>query len=108
MDNPAAAHQVDLNNIPERKYKNKAILCLKLTGVSEDVRFTVAVLLNEIFITLYPESYHYIIAAIKKQSDTESNIKNLLSPIQLNDFKDEDAIYIIEDSEIDLGLLVSI
>ena len=108
LDNLASAHQVDLNNIPERTYKNKAVLCLKLPEVSEDVRFTVAILLNEIFITLYPESYHYITAMISKHSDTESNIIKLLNPIQLKGFSDEDAIYIVEDCEIDLGLLVSI
>jgi hypothetical protein len=108
LDNFAAAHQVDLNNIPARTYKNKAMLCLKLSGVSEDVRFTMALLLNEIFITLYPESYHYITAAIKNQSDTASGISELLSSVQLNGFTDMEAIYIIEDCEIDLGLLVSV
>jgi len=108
LDNLASAHRVDLNNIPERKYKNKAVLCIKLSEVSEDVRFTVALLLNEIFVTLYPESCHYITAAIKRKSDKVSDISALLSPVQLQGFNDEDAIYIIEDCEIDMGLLVSI
>jgi hypothetical protein len=108
LDNLAAAHRVDLSNIPDRTYKNKAVLCLKFPEVSENVRFTIALLLNEIFITLYPESCHYISATIKKHSNTTSNIMDLLSPIQLNGFNDEEAIYIIEDCEIDLGLLVSV
>ncbi|MDR0312281.1 MAG: hypothetical protein LBI14_01650 [Treponema sp.] len=108
LDNLAAAHSVDLNNIPDRVYEKKAVLCLKLPEVSEDVRFTLAVLLNEIFVTLYPESCHYISATIKKRSDTASNITGLLNPIELNGFDDEEAIYIIEDCEIDLGLLVSV
>jgi subtilisin family serine protease len=108
LDNLASAHKVEINNIPERKYKNKALLCVKLPGVSEDVRFTIALLLNEIFVTLYPESYHYITAAIKMKSDKVSEILELLSPVKLQGFDDEDVIYIIEDSEIDLGLLVSV
>jgi hypothetical protein len=44
MDNLASAHEVNLNNIPPRSYENKAVLCLKLKDVSEDVRFTVAVI----------------------------------------------------------------
>jgi hypothetical protein len=72
------------------------------------VRFTVAMLLNEIFITLYPESCHYITATVKMQSDTASNVSKLLSPIQLDGFEDQETIYIIEDCEIDLGLLVSV
>ena len=108
LDNLASAHQVDLNNIPERKYKNKAVLCLKLPEAGLDVRFTVALLLNEIFVTIYPESYHFITATIKMPPDTVSNISKLLSPVQLHGFDNEEAIYIIEDSEIDLGLLVSV
>jgi subtilisin family serine protease len=108
LDNLASAHKVDLNGIPDRAYKNKAVLCLKLMEAGEDVRFTVAVLLNEIFITLYPESCHYITATMKMQSDTVSNVSRLLSPIQFNGFADQETIYIIEDCEIDLGLLVSI
>ncbi|MDR0302646.1 MAG: hypothetical protein LBI04_10090 [Treponema sp.] len=108
LDNLASAHKVDLNNIPERTYKNKAVLCLKLPEVSENVRFTMAALFNEIFVTLYPEGYHYISATVKMQSGTASNVANLLNSVQLHGFDDETAIYIIEDCEIDLGLLVSV
>jgi len=108
LDNLASAHKVDLNHIPERNYQNKAMLRLKLPEASEDVRFTVAVLLNEIFITLYPESYHYITATVKMPLDIASNIPKLLGPVHLKGFDDENAIYIIEDCEIDLGLLVSV
>ncbi|MDR2596752.1 MAG: S8 family serine peptidase [Treponema sp.] len=108
LDNLASAHEVDLNNIPVRSYKNKAVLCLKLSDVGADVRFTMAILLNEIFITLFPESYHFITATVKMPSDTVFNISPLMSPIQLQGFDDEEAIYIIEDCEIDLGLLVSV
>jgi len=108
LDNLASAHKVELNHIPERKYQNKAVLCLKLPEAGEDVRFTVAILLNEMFITLYPESYHYITATVKMPLDTASNISKLLSSVHLNGFDDENAIYIIEDCEIDLGLLVSV
>jgi len=126
-DNLASAHNVDLNHIPLRTYRNKAILCVKLSEAVEDVRFTVAVLLNEIFVTLFPESYHYITAVIKKPSDTGSNISNVLNSVEiikpsdagsdasnelsttnLTPFYDENTVYIIEDSEIDLGLLVSV
>jgi hypothetical protein len=108
LDNLASAHQVDLSKIPVREYKNKAVLCLKLPGLREDVRFTIALLLNEIFITIYPESYHYIAAMIKGQSGANSNITKLLNSVQLQDFGDDETIYIIEDCEIDLGLLVSV
>jgi len=107
-DNLASAHKVDLNNIPSRAYKNKMILRLKLTGVSESVRFTIALLLNELFKTVYPESYHYITAIVKTSSGTDSNIVKLIPALQLYNIDDSESIYIVEDSEIDLGLLISI
>jgi len=109
LDNLAAAHQVDLKiGIPQRTYKNKAILCLNFPEVSEDVRFTIALLLNEIFVTIYPESYQYITATINRNLNNKSNINDLLNHLQLDGFNDEKTIYIIEDSDIDLGLLVSV
>jgi len=107
LDNLASAHEVDLNNITKREYKNKAVLCLRLPEAGPDVRFTVALLLNEIFITIYPESYHFITATVKIPPGTVSNVSKLLNPVQLQGFDDEETIYIIEDCEIDLGLLVS-
>jgi hypothetical protein len=108
LDSLATAHMVNINGIPERKYKNKTILCLCLSGVSEAVRFTVALMFNEVFVTLFPESYHYITATINRKSSSDTNVSALLSPLQLQGFECEEAIYIIEDSEIDLGLLVSV
>jgi len=112
LDDLASAHLVELNNIPGRSYRNKAVLSVKLPEAGEGARFTIALLLNEIFITLYPESYHYITAVVKGQSEAVcgdvSNVSKLLSLVRLQDFDDENAIYIIEDCEIDLGLLVSV
>ena len=116
LDNVAAAHHVTINHIPKRTYGNKTILSLKLftddkkSCVGDDVRYTVALLLNEIFVTLYPESYHYLVATTKNKTNENSIISKLLSPVEIdkadNNF-DEQAIFIIEDCEIDLGLLVS-
>ncbi|MCL1917626.1 MAG: hypothetical protein FWG14_04850 [Peptococcaceae bacterium] len=114
LDDLASGHCVDLNSIPDRMYKNKAILCLKLSGVSAEVRFTTALLFNEIFVTLYPESYPYLTAAVKKPTDISSNILEAVSSAYLEDgddggdeLIDGEGIYIIEDCDIDLGLLVS-
>jgi hypothetical protein len=107
-DNLASAHKVDLNGIPVRAYRNKTVLRIKLAKASESVRFTIALLLNEIFKTIYPETYHYVTALVKMPSETDSNIVNLIPSLQLFNNDDTESIYIVEDSEIDLGLLVSI
>jgi hypothetical protein len=115
LDNIKAAHHVKVNKIPERNYKNKAVLSIKLfkddksTLVNDNVRYTVALLLNEIFVTLYPESYHYITAATAFKANDDNIISKVLSPVDIDgNTLDEKAIYIIEDCDIDLGLLVSI
>ncbi|MCL1790667.1 MAG: hypothetical protein FWG40_04830 [Peptococcaceae bacterium] len=108
LDNLASAHRVDLSSIPPRRYKNKAVLRLKLMGVSEKVRFTIALMLNEIFVTLYPESHQYITATVVRDAGSVSPIADIMSPLHLDGFADEDAVYIIEDCDIDLGLLVSV
>ena len=112
-DNLASAHEVTLQgegvrSIEQRIYRNKMVLCIKMEGTNENVRFTIAMLLNEIFRTLYPESYHYINALVVLPENDESNVVRLAHSLKINHMKGDDAIYIVEDSEIDLGMLVSI
>jgi hypothetical protein len=114
LDNIKDGYHVKVNKIPERNYKNKSILSIKLlkdgnSTVADDIRYTVALLLNEIFVTLYPESYHYIAAATVYKADEDDIISKVLNPVDIDgNTLDEKAIYIIEDCDIDLGLLVSI
>ena len=101
------AQLIDINQIPERRYLNKQILRLKLIGTTEAVRYTICLLLNEIFATIYPEASAYIFAITPVSSEME--IPGLLK-YAIYDFAGEcedECIYIVEDSEIDLGLVVS-
>jgi hypothetical protein len=112
-DNLASAHEVvmhgeNVKDIERRIYRNKMVLCIKLEGTSEKTRFTIALLLNEIFRTLFPESYHYVNALVVLPENEESNLVRMANSLKLSNMKGDDAIYIVEDSEIDLGLLVSI
>lgn len=100
------AKKVLINNIPSRNYKNKSILKIKLPEMSEKVRYTICLLLNEIFRTTYPNAYHYISAVAP---NTESNLEDL--KYVTYDFSGEceqDCFYIVEDSDVDLGLIVSV
>lgn len=97
------ATKVNINGIKPREYKNKILLKVVLSECSEKVKATIALLLNEIFKTIYANAADYICAVTKY--DVES-IPNGL--IHLNNIEDNKVIYIIEDSVLDLGYIESI
>lgn len=102
------------NGIPERVYKNKEIIRIELPDfdgrLNDNIRYTVAVLFNEIFKTIFAENHSYICAVTDDAfiSETESDrpltytVKGEGCEISKN------AIYIIEDSQLDLGLTVAV
>ncbi len=106
--NLESAKKVSLNGIPERNYRNKSVLKIKLPeGSTERIRYTICLLLNEVFRTTYPETYHYISALTQFGTDLE--IKNLeYAMYHFDGDCEENCIYIVEDSDIDLGLIVSV
>ena len=100
------ARSISVNNIPDRNYKNKSILKIKLCGMTDKVRATICILLNEVFRTTYPDTYHYIYAAAPTGILIPDELKGLLYNFEGE--CEDDAFYIIEDSEVDLGLIVSV
>ena len=102
------SNHVLTDNIPDRTYKNKKILRLKLNNV-EDIKVTrsFAVIINELFMTLFPENYHYISAMVAETSEIikDNNINKILHNLTHDSDNDPSTIYIIEDSEVDIGLL---
>ena len=102
-NNFETARKVVINGIPERVYKNKQILKIDFpeTGtVSREVRDTLAQLINELFVTLFAENASFISAV----TTGESRLPLTYSVSG----GDDGAIYIIEDSQMDLGLLVAV
>ena len=100
------ARKVLINGVETRRYKQKVVMRVKLEGSTPEVRTTIAVMLNEIFVTLFPDLHNFICAAVQtdaqKASVTEGYLPSLCA-------EDGDAyIYIIEDSLIDLGLLICV
>lgn len=104
----AHSRKVSLNGVPERKYRNKSVLKIELPGNSTGkIRYTICLLFNEIFRTTYPETYHYISALTPDTDDIVTD--NLQYAVyRLDGECEENCIYIIEDSDIDLGLIVSV
>lgn len=100
------AKKITINGIPERNYRNKNVLRIRFPNSTDKVRYTICLILNEIFRTVYPESYPYISVVTNKPTEDVSYCTDLL--YGLSGEVEDDCVYVIEDSEIDLGLLVSV
>jgi hypothetical protein len=110
----AKADYVELEEARTRRIVHKEVLMATLTGTTPEVRFALCVLFNELFQTIYPSEKDYIYAvmpavpdSIRTHEDYEKKLRSLV-PECLIETPDEDSIYFIEDSNIDLGILVSL
>ncbi len=102
----ASGRQIGINGVPKREYNNKQILKIEFNeaDASPKVLNTVALLMNEVFRTLYADNQGMIVAV----TAGEAEAPNTYSLKGEKGFApSEKAIYIIEDSRLDLGLLVS-
>ena len=89
-----------------RSYKNKTLLRVRMPETDEDTRFTLCLLLSELFRSLFPDGYPYI-AVTTGHSDEISGVLNQIV-YSIDGDLDDECIYIIEDSDIDLGLIGAI
>ena len=102
----ANAQKVLINGVPTREYRNKSVLKIKLpNNCTNQICYTICLLLNEIFRTTYPDMYHYISALSVQEEKSE---KMSCAMYELSGDCEEKCIYIVEDSDIDLGLIVSV
>lgn len=104
----------DNSGIPERVYNNKEILCVELPDfggkLNDKIRYTITMLFNEIFKTIFAENQAYICAVTDDTflAETEGD-KPLTYSIRGDGCElRKNAIYIIEDSQLDLGLTVAV
>ena len=107
-DNLKDARKVCVSGIPERNYRNKMVLRIQFPQASDQIRYTICLMLNEIFKTTYPDSYQYVCAVTPFQlpEDLPENLKYAIYTMESE--ADDTGIYIVEDSEIDLGLIASV
>ena len=80
---------------------NKAVLEIRLPDIPPRVRKTLTLLLNELFVTAFPNAHQYVIALTE---DAEGEFGDLLSGASFD--HETTSIFIVEDSMIDLGLIV--
>lgn len=108
------AKHIKLNDIPVRSYHRKQILRIQFADMNDNVRYTISFLLNEIFGTLFGDNQAYISAVteIPEFEDDANENDPYYRPLyySLNDkseFAGQANIYIIEDSQVDLGLIIA-
>lgn len=104
-----------VSGIPDRVYNNKEILRIELPSkdgkVDDEVRFTTTVLFNEIFRTLFADNHPFISAVtFEELAEDDGKCKPLTSSLKgAGGYElSRNSIYIIEDSQLDLGLLVAV
>ena len=100
-------HSDDPGSQPyKRSYKHKAVLSLRLPGTDTNVRFTLCLLLSELMHTLFPYSWHYIAVLCKKPEIEDDKLK--MFTYEITGAAEDDLIYFLEDSNMDLGLIEAI
>ena len=99
---------VNVNGVPVRQYYHKQILKLDFSKLadsfSDSVRITLTNLLNEAFVTLFADNQPFICALTPGMHEAP-----LTYSLEIKDALDNDkCIYIVEDSQLDIGLLISV
>jgi len=102
-------HLIQVNGVPERTYHHKQILKFDFSRLgdafTDSVRMTLTNLLNEVFVTLFADNQPFISAITPGQFDAPITY-NLTMGEGVEG--SEKCIYIIEDSQLDIGLLIAV
>lgn len=105
----AKAQRVMVNGIPERNYYNKKILKISFDGgdepITADICRTITNLMNETFVTLFAENQCYIMALTPGMQEIP-----LTCSLEGRENCEigENCIYIVEDSQLDIGLIETV
>lgn len=86
-----------------RRYRNKNILQIRLPDAEPKVKFTICVLMYETFRSIFPDAWQYL-AVLTQKPDEINEMLNYVNYVAEGDIGEE-FIYIVEDSDVDLGLL---
>lgn len=109
--NLRSARVVDFSKDPlvneyNRQYLNKSVLRIKLPETNDRIRFTFCMLLSEILRSVFPEGWPYIAVMCTRPDDIDGMLNYMMYELEGN--VEDDYIYIVEDSNLDLGLLEAI
>lgn len=100
---------VKVNGIPTREYHHKQVLKFDFSKLgdafTDSVRMTLTNLLNEVFVTLFADNQPFITAVTPGSYDAPLTYSLALEEGLENA---EKCIFIIEDSQLDIGLLIAV
>lgn len=102
----AGGSRIEVNGVPKRSYHNKQLLRIEFgASTAPEVVRTLTLLLNETFRTLFAENHAYIAAVTPEKAEAPLTFSLECLP---EPSPERNMIYIIEDSQLDLGLLDSV
>ncbi|MDR0950295.1 MAG: hypothetical protein LBM13_01465 [Candidatus Ancillula sp.] len=112
LNNLEQSRKTEFENPNIRNYSLKTVEQIKFNKKIEDAeRESICLLLNEIFRTIFPYDYFYIFATTLRNKKSDS-LSNLVPDLEVGkSCKPEDlsnSIFIVEDSDMDLGLLEAV
>jgi hypothetical protein len=99
----ADAHRIGVEDVPIREYRHKEVLEIRLPEIDAATRRTIVAVLNELFVSVFPNGHEYINALTADEGDQSGDLIDDLVVIG-----HPDSIFIVEDSMVDLGLVVAV
>jgi hypothetical protein len=99
----ADAHRIGVDDVPVREYRHKEVLEVRLPDIDATTRRTIVAVLNEVFVSVFPNAHEYVTALTPDPGDESGD---LLDDVVVEDRLD--SIFIVEDSLVDLGLVVAV
>jgi hypothetical protein len=109
--NLGTSRRVEVQGAPRRVYRQKDVLEIDLSDAPDDVRRTIAILLTEVFVTVFPFGSPYVSVVTEDDGDTVGELLHQFAPSGPGEGAFEpspDCLYILEDSMIDLGLTAAV
>jgi hypothetical protein len=99
----ADAHRIGVDEVPIREYRHKEVLEIRLPDIDAASRRTIVAVLNELFVSVFPNVHEYVTAITPDQGDEGGD---LLDDLVVDGRAD--SIFIVEDSLVDLGIVVAV
>ena len=99
------AHLVHLESaVPMRVYQNKVLLGIELPDADPQLIFTLCALLNELFLTLYPNEEGFLVAASNIRQPQDDMQRAIVPSLECSGVP---MLFVLEDCFMDLGVITS-
>lgn len=100
----AEARRVAVTSVPARRLVGKDVLRIELAGSDASVTRTIAVVLSELMVTLFPKDHQYLAVLTPTAGPLPEGILHQLVGYGATD----NVIFVVEDSSIDIGLVSAV